>query len=1093
MPNKKKKSGQGDGNAPSRLGREGRPGADSPAGADPGTPRGGDGRAGDANDHQREPVPGWSGLGAHAPCDDATRVTLDPKMPVATGIGVHVHALMSQQLMTRANLGAGDWVALAVCEGPEALGDVGSASRGGAPGTPGFAAGGASTPRTPPSPTRQAAQALVGLSIADKPPVAPVAHIPSLLAGNVGLDPDGASPLGGEPPSRGASTGAAAAAAAAATGKVGRFTVLARVHPNPKANPADAVQLARKVWMSLGSPPAGAKMLCYPLNVGITDRPVAAPALCAPIEGAPCAAKATLRLWATEGDAANAAWLERGLGGDDDDDDAIGSKNASGAAGQKAKAGRRQLSVLESLAKRALDGRALLPGNLVRLPLLGVSAYFSVVNTEGHTAVVSTETSVSLRPKSGLADGEDEDDPAALESDDNDGDDDDKDDSSDDGDGTGSRPATPGERMARRASKRKGAAVRFEDLGGVSEFKEALLENVALPLTRPEIFTAFGIKPPRGVLLWGPPGTGKSRLARAAAAAAGANLLVVRGPELIGPVVGESEAALRGVFKEAVRTRPCVVMIDEIDSIAPARRGGDGVTGGAKGGGDEDAMSNRVVTTLLSILDGVSAENLDLHRVVVVATTNRPEAIDRALRRPGRFDKEIEVGVPTPASRREIFAIKLRDVAHELTDADVDELSKGCHGFVGADCAALVNQAAYQALRRRVKEKEAWWWEERAGKFAPFTFKVGEALLKTEEQMREDMIRQDMLSLSWEERMEMSRKFDRSDACKTRTVTTADFEFAKKRVRPSALREVQIEVPKVSWDDVGGNHEVKQLLKEAVEWTEKYPEAMARLGAKPPKGVLLYGPPGCSKTMLARAVASESGRNFLSVKGPELYSKWVGDSEKAVRTLFRRAKTSAPSVIFIDEIDGLVQTRSDGGSGDGGVNVHDRVLTQLLTEMDGIDAAGSKVAVIAATNMPHLIDPALLRPGRFDRLLYIPLPADPKDRTEILRVTTKKMPLAPDVDLDAMGTQLAGYTGADIAALCREAGMAALEEDIDITHIHARHFATSAAKTKASPPTPDWLRDIYERFRRGQTKVPSSLNLEAMTSPRDESDDKGGF
>ena len=513
MPNKKKKSGQGDGYAPSRLGREGRPGADSPAGADPGTPGGGDERALDPNDAdapEREPVPGWSGLGAHAPCDDATRVTLDPKTPVAAGIGVHVHALMSQQLMTRAHLGAGDWVALAVCQGPEAVGDIGSALRGGAPGTPGFAAGGASTPRTPPSPTRQAAQALVGLSIAD-PPTAPVAHIPSLLARNVRLDPDGTSPLGGEPPSRGASTGAAAAAAAAATGKVGRFTVLARVHPNPKANPADAVQLARKVWMSLGSPPAGAKMLCYPLNVGITDRPVAAPALCAPIEGAPCATNATLRLWATEGDAANAAWLERGLGGDDDDD-AVGSKNASDV--EHTKAGRRQLSVLESLAKRALEGRALLPGNLVRLPLLGVSAYFSVVKTEGHTAVVSTETSVRLRPKSGLADGED--DPAALESDDDEDDekDDEKDDSSDDGDGTGSRPATPGERMARRASKRKGAAVRFEDLGGVSEFKEALLENVALPLTRPEIFTTFGIKPPRGVLLWGPPGTGKSRLAR---------------------------------------------------------------------------------------------------------------------------------------------------------------------------------------------------------------------------------------------------------------------------------------------------------------------------------------------------------------------------------------------------------------------------------------------------------------------------------------------------------------------------------------------------------------------------------------------------
>jgi SpoVK/Ycf46/Vps4 family AAA+-type ATPase len=247
---------------------------------------------------------------------------------------------------------------------------------------------------------------------------------------------------------------------------------------------------------------------------------------------------------------------------------------------------------------------------------------------------------------------------------------------------------------------------------------------------------------------------------------------------------------------------------------------------------------------------------------------------------------------------------------------------------------------------------------------------------------------------------------------------------------------------------------------------------MARLGAKPPKGVLLYGPPGCSKTMLARAVASESGRNFLSVKGPELYSKWVGDSEKAVRALFKRAKTSSPSVIFIDEIDGLVQTRSEGGSSGGGVSVHDRVLTQLLLEMDGVDTTSQKVAVIAATNMPHLIDPALLRPGRFDRLLYIPLPTDPKDRAAILRAATKKMPLADDVDLDLLGLSLAGYTGADIAGLCREAGMEALEESIDIEQIHKRHFTAAAMKVQPSPPTPDWLADIYQRFRRGQTKTP---------------------
>ena len=1052
MPNKKKKSGSGDGYTPSRLGREGRPGDGSPGGSDPGTPRSGGGDGGltresssDVPPYESDPLPGWTGLEAHAPCEEATRVTLDVKMPVAAGIGVHVHVLMSQQLMTRASLGAGDWVALAVCEGPEAVGGIGSP--GGPPGTPGTPRG-ASTPSTPGSATRQAAQALVGLSIADPPP-APAVHIPALLARNVTLDsasaPDGTS------------HGASAAAAAAATGKLGRFTVMARVHPNPKANGLDAVQLARKVWHSLGSPAAGAKMLALPLNVGAAT-PLAAPALVGPMEGAPCAAKATLRLWATEGDSANAGWLEKGLGGGDDE--------GAGDDTEHTKAGTRQLSVLESLARRAMDGRALLTGNIVRLPLLGVSAYFSVVKTEGVTNVVGESTVVALRPK-GPAGAEDDDLDAVSDS--RDASDSDDDSSSDDGEG-GSRPGTPGERMARRASKRRGERVGFDDLGGISEYKEALIENVQLPLMRPEIFTNFGIKAPRGVLLWGPPGTGKSRLARAAADAAGANLLVVRGPELITSIVGESEQALRGVFKEAVRTKPCVVMIDEIDSIAPARQGSDGISG-AKGGGDEDAMSNRVVTTLLSIMDGASADDLDMHRVVVVATTNRPEAIDRALRRPGRFDREIEVGVPTPHSRREIFTTHLKKISHELTDADVDELSKGCHGFVGADCAALVNHAAFQALRRRVKEKEAWWWERRAAKME-ISFTVGEAALKTEDQIREDAIREDMLAMSPAQRHEMAVEFDKSEWCKTRTATKEDFEFARKRVSPSALREVQIEIPKVSWDDVGGNDEVKQLLKEAVEWSEKFPEAMARLGAKPPKGVLLYGPPGCSKTMLARAVASESGRNFLSVKGPELYSKWVGDSEKAVRALFKRAKTSSPSVIFIDEIDGLVQTRSEGGSSGGGVSVHDRVLTQLLLEMDGVDTTTQKVAVIAATNMPHLIDPALLRPGRFDRLLYIPLPTDPKDRAAILRAATKKMPLADDVDLDMLGLSLAGYTGADIAGLCREAGMEALEESIDIEQIHKRHFTSAAMKVQPSPPTPDWLADIYKRFRRGQTKTP---------------------
>ena len=533
-------------------------------------------------------------------------------------------------------------------------------------------------------------------------------------------------------------------------------------------------------------------MLCYPLNVGITDRPVAAPALCAPIEGAPCATNATLRLWATEGDAANALGSIGASGGDDDD--VVGSKTHP--TWSTPRRGRRQL-ILESLAKRARGGRAAAPRGTSCLPLLGVSAYFSVVKTEGHTAVVSTETSVRLRPKSGLADGED--DPAALESDDDEDDekDDEKDDSSDDGDGTGSRPATPGERIARRASKRKGAAVRFEDLGGVSEFKEALLENVALPLTRREIFTTFGIKPPRGVLLWGPPGTGKSRLARAAADAAGANLLVVRGPELIGPVVGESEAALRGVFKgggadQAVRGDDRRDRLHRPRAAGGRRRDGRGEGGRRRGRPCPTASSRRSSPSWTACPPRTSTCTGWWSWRPRTVAGDRPRVTQAGKVRQGDRGWRSDARVAAARDFRRQTSSRIARTHRRGRRRAVEGMPRvRRRGLRGAGEPGGVPGAETQG-----EGEGGVVVEERAGKFAPFTFKVGEALLKTEEQMREDMIRQDMLSLSWEERMEMSRKFDRSDACKTRTVTKADFEFAKKRVRPSALREVQIEVPK---------------------------------------------------------------------------------------------------------------------------------------------------------------------------------------------------------------------------------------------------------------------------------------------------------
>ncbi|KAK9825828.1 hypothetical protein WJX81_000622 [Elliptochloris bilobata] len=606
----------------------------------------------------------------------------------------------------------------------------------------------------------------------------------------------------------------------------------------------------------------------------------------------------------------------------------------SGGSGSGGRARR----LLELLASRHLSGRALLPGNPVLLPLLGRQCL----------AVAAAEAI------GGGADG-------------------------------------PAAEAARRAAAAGAAAAHdgFAALGGLAEQTAALRELVTLPLQAPALFERFGVRPPRGVLLWGPPGTGKTGLARAAAADARARLLVLNGPDVVSEFYGASEAGLLGVFAAARAAAPAVIFIDELDALAPARGGSaadgaGGVGAGASAGGD---MAARVVTTLLTALDGLNGTSDDYcNGVVVLAATNRPEAVDAALRRPGRFDRELEVGVPSPAARADILRVTLRRLRHALGNGEVAALAAAAHGFVGADLAALCEEAALVALRRAVAAKRA-----------------GKPLSNLQ-------------------------------------VTAADMRAAQTRVRPSAMREVALELPAVRWDDVGGLAGVKQRLREAVEWPQRHPDALERLGARAPRGVLLYGPPGCSKTLLARAVAAESRLNFLAVKGPELLSKYVGDSEKAVAALFARARAAAPAIVFFDEIDGLAGMRGEGGGG-AAAAAGDRVLAQLLTEMDGLQARGG-VVVLAATNRPDRLDAALLRPGRFDRALRVP-PPDQEGREAILAVHTRRTPLAPDVDLVALAASTPGYTGADLAAVVREAALAALQEDMGARTVAARHFAAA--------------------------------------------------
>ncbi|ADP77767.1 AAA family ATPase, CDC48 subfamily [Methanothermus fervidus DSM 2088] len=519
--------------------------------------------------------------------------------------------------------------------------------------------------------------------------------------------------------------------------------------------------------------------------------------------------------------------------------------------------------------------------------------------------------------------------------------------------------------------------VTYEDIGGMKEAIQKVREMIEIPLKNPELFERLGIEPPKGVLLHGPPGTGKTLLAKAVANESDAHFIAINGPEIMSKYVGGSEERLREIFKEAEENAPSIIFIDEIDAIAPKR---EEVTG---------EVERRIVAQLLTLMDGLKARG----QVIVIGATNRPDALDPALRRPGRFDREIEIGVPDRDERKEILEIHTRGMPL-ADDVDLDELADVTHGFVGADLEALCKEAAMRVLRRilpKIKGKE----------------KVPREVLK-------EMV-----------------------------VTREDFKNALKEIQPSALREVTVQVPNVTWDDVGGLEDVKQELRETVEWPLKYPEKFKKFGIKPPKGVLLYGPPGTGKTLLAKAVANESGANFIAIKGPELLSKWVGESEKGVREVFRKARQTAPTIVFFDEIDAIASTRT-GISADSGVT--QRVVNQLLTEIDGLEEL-EDVVVLAATNRPDIIDPALLRPGRFDRQIKIGKP-DKETRLKIFKVHTRNMPLADDVDLEKLAEMTEGFVGADIEAVCREAALMTLRENLDAEEVPMKNFKKAIEKIK---------------------------------------------
>ncbi len=536
------------------------------------------------------------------------------------------------------------------------------------------------------------------------------------------------------------------------------------------------------------------------------------------------------------------------------------------------------------------------------------------------------------------------------------------------------------------------ADVTYDDIGGMSHTIDQLREMVELPLRYPELFQRLGVDPPKGVLLHGPPGTGKTRLARAVANESAAEFFLINGPEIMGSAYGESEQRLRSVFEEAAKAAPSIVFIDEIDSIAPKR---DRVQGEAE---------KRLVAQLLTLMDGLEARA----NLVVIAATNRPDAIDEALRRPGRFDREIIIGVPDERGRKEILGIHTRGMP--LGDkVDLNELARTTYGFVGADLAALTREAAIEAVRRIMPR------------------------LNLEEGTIPPEVLDDL------------------------SVTRDDFMEALKRIQPSAMREVMVQAPEVRWEDIGGLDFAQARLKEGVELPLKDPDAFRRLGIRPAKGFLLYGPPGTGKTLLAKAVAREAEANFIATKSSDLLSKWYGESEQQIARLFARARQVAPCVIFIDELDSLVPAR---GGGLGEPQVTERVVNTILSEMDGLEELQS-VVVIGATNRPNLVDPALLRPGRFDELIYVSVP-DQGGRRRILAIQTQRMPLADDVDLDDLAERTDRFTGADLEDLVRRAGLVALRKSLTTETVTMADFEAALTESRASV-TPE-MEQEYEQM-----------------------------
>ena len=544
----------------------------------------------------------------------------------------------------------------------------------------------------------------------------------------------------------------------------------------------------------------------------------------------------------------------------------------------------------------------------------------------------------------------------------------------------------------------EGPRVSYEDIGGLKDELERVKEMIQLPIKHPKIFNRLGIDPPKGVLLHGPPGTGKTLIAKAVANESGANFYTINGPEIMSKFYGQSEENLRKIFDEAEKNAPSIVFIDEIDAIAGKRSETHG------------EVEKRVVSQLLTLMDGLKGRG----KLIVIGATNIPDSLDPALRRPGRFDREIRIDAPDRDGRKEVLQIHTRGMP-KADEVDLEKLADRTYGYVGADLAALARESAMNALRRYLPE----------------------------------------IDLDKPIPVEVLEKME---------VTMDDFKNAQRGIEPSALREFFVEVPKVSWKDVGGLEDVKQQLRESVEWPLSQPEVFKRLGINAPRGILLYGPPGTGKTLLAKAVANESDANFISIKGPEVMSKWVGESEKAVRELFKKAKQVAPSIVFLDELDAIAPRRGAYS----GSHVTESVVNQLLTSVDGLESMEG-VVIIGATNRPDIIDSSLLRPGRFDRLIMTPSP-DEHARKEIFKIHTKNMPLEKDISLDDLAKETDGFSGADIEALCREAAMIALRDDIKVKKITRKHFVKAMDGIRAS-----LTEDLLEYYNKVSKELGSGI------------------